>query len=176
MTVGTMPSVVLTQVMSNGYLKMQDNFFNFMEDNTPYMKQKLFLLCMDDESVTYMSNLGVRCVEIDRSISVDYSERKVVWVIRMKVSEGKENLGVLARCLRPTPVDVIGNNTPHETWWNCGVSRILVSQAVLFVILSFFEETAIIHVEMSSTTMQCHIRSVLDIPSLFSEYYLHHQT
>lgn len=160
-TLITHPSVVLPQVMSKGYLKMQDNFLNFLGETTPHMKQKLFLLCMDHESVTFMSNLGVRCVEIDRSIPSKENERKTVWVVRMKVREEERHLSILAQRLWSIPVD--GSRNRGELQCVQGSS---LQAALSFVLLDVFEDAAICHVEMSSTMIQCHMQRLLDVISL----------
>lgn len=81
------PVNCIPQVLSKDYLNQQDTFMRYMRENAPYMQHRRFLLCMDDESVIYMSNLGVRCAELDRSIPFEKDGEEVVRLMRSKASE-----------------------------------------------------------------------------------------
>lgn len=76
----TDPAVVL-QVVSEDYVDLEKNFIRLMELNSAITRQHLFLMCLDDASVTIFASLGIRCVPV---AALHTHSHKDVWKTRVR--------------------------------------------------------------------------------------------
>lgn len=77
----TEPGIIM-QAVSEDYLPAQKNFIVFMEANSGFTRENIYLICLDEKSQTEMANLGLRCVPVFDHNKYD---RAFVWKLRVKV-------------------------------------------------------------------------------------------
>lgn len=59
-------SPVLLQLVNREYLRMQGNFLLAMEKHSAFPPENIFLLCTDEDSLSFMSKkFGIRCVKVN---------------------------------------------------------------------------------------------------------------
>lgn len=111
------PAVVL-QVLSEGYIEIEQNFVYQMEKHSSLTRDHLYMLCVDDASAERIeSALGIRCVRLNLGKSWN---RGAVWMLRVKIN----------RCLLLAGTNVIVSdadavwlNDPFEDMKRLGVSN-----------------------------------------------------
>lgn len=59
------PAIVL-QVVSESFVHVQENFLNFMESQSSFTRDNLYLMCMGDEARIAIEDLGIPCVPMDK--------------------------------------------------------------------------------------------------------------
>ncbi|CAM9532572.1 unnamed protein product, partial [Ectocarpus fasciculatus] len=75
---------VLFQVVSEGYARLEDNFISNMELHSTFSRENLYLVCLDEESVTIFKGLGIRCVRYG-CMGCPVT-RHDIWVLRVEVT------------------------------------------------------------------------------------------
>ncbi|CAN0194165.1 unnamed protein product [Scytosiphon promiscuus] len=76
------PAVVM-QVVSEGYIPIQQNFIRLMEMNSSLDRHNLFLMCLDHASETFFEErMGIRCVPIS---ALHLRAHKHIWRLRVHV-------------------------------------------------------------------------------------------
>ncbi|CAN0395133.1 unnamed protein product [Laminaria digitata] len=76
----TDPAVVM-QVVSEDYVDLEKNFIRLMELNSVLTRQHMFLMCLDDASLTIFASLGIRCVPVG---ALRFRSHKDLWKIRVR--------------------------------------------------------------------------------------------
>lgn len=77
----TDPAVVM-QVVSEDYVDLERNFIRLMELNSAFTRENLYLMCLDDASVSIFEALGIRCVPMG---TLEMHSHKDLWEIRVRV-------------------------------------------------------------------------------------------
>ena len=77
----TEPGIIM-QVVTKGYLLVQENFIALLEENSEFTRDNIFLMCLDRIAEREVAAMGIRCVPMfgqwDGGLSF-------VWKLRVKV-------------------------------------------------------------------------------------------
>ena len=77
----TEPGIIM-QAVSEAYLPAQKNFIVFMEANSGFTRENIYLIRLDKESQKEMANVGIPCVPV---FDHDKNDRAFIWKLRVKV-------------------------------------------------------------------------------------------
>lgn len=77
----TEPGIIM-QVVTKGYLLVQENFIALLEANSGFTRDNIFLMCLDRIAEREVAAMGIRCVPMFGQWDGDLS---FVWKLRVKV-------------------------------------------------------------------------------------------
>ncbi|CAM9470763.1 unnamed protein product [Ascophyllum nodosum] len=79
----TDPAVIM-QVVTDGYVPVEKNFIAYMEKNSQFSRENIFLVCLDKGSERDIALLGFRCVPVADQSGIGRNHA-FVWRMRVKV-------------------------------------------------------------------------------------------
>jgi len=75
--------VLVNQVVSWDYIKVQRNFVRVMEANSKFTRDNLYVVCLDEQSASYLElEMGIRCFPLG---PMHEFTRSFVWKLRVEV-------------------------------------------------------------------------------------------